>query len=58
MDDGSGSQGKNGSRLRKKEKFWKKFLPCLPKTNLTAQRLTKSPIMNGKVAPQQDVNIK
>ena len=57
MDDGRGSQANNGSRLRKKEKFWKKFLPCLPKTNLTAQSL-KSPIMNGKVAPQQDVSIK
>jgi len=53
MDDGRGSQANNGSRLRKKEKFWKKLLPCLPKTNLTAQSL-KSPIMNGKVAPQQD----
>ena len=60
MDDGSGSQGNNDSRLRKKEnlvKFWKKILPCFPKTNLTAQSL-KSPIMNGKVAPQQDVSIK
>ena len=56
MDDGSGNQGNNGSRLRKKEYFWKKILPCFPTTNPpTAQRL-KSPIMNGKVAPQQDVS--